>query len=401
MPIADEEYATVQEGAFVNTAGTILVVLTILFLALRSGRLILAVFVSLLVGLSITFAVGLALVGALNLISVAFAVLFIGLGVDFGIQFSVRYRAERHEVDDLHAALLNTAKYVGAPLTLAATATAAGFMSFLPTDYKGLSELGLLAGLGMIIAFITSVTVIPALLMLLKPPGEPEEMGYKALAPVDRFMERQRIPVIVGTGLVVAAGLPLLYWLQFDFNPINLRSPKVESVATFLDLRSDPAIGAASIYVLTPNREAAKADMEKLSKLPEVSSVKTIESFIPDDQQPKLAAIRQLGTILNPVLRPDPSKKPPTDADNVAALKAAVDSLRQSAGTQTGAGATAAKRLADDLAKLADGDEALRGRAHSGDDPAARDRARRIARLSAGAAGDARQPAGRDRERNG
>ncbi len=182
-----------------------------------------------------------ALVGALNLISVAFAVLFIGLGVDFGIQFSVRYRAERHEVDDLHAALLNTAKYVGAPLTLAATATAAGFMSFLPTDYKGLSELGLLAGLGMIVAFVTSVTVIPALLTMLKPPGEPAEMGYKALAPVDRFMERRRIPVIVGTGLVVAAGLPLLYWLQFDFNPINLRSPKVESVATFLDLRSDPA----------------------------------------------------------------------------------------------------------------------------------------------------------------
>jgi hopanoid biosynthesis associated RND transporter like protein HpnN len=364
VPIADEEYATVQEGAFINTAGTILVVLTILFLALRSGRLILAVFVSLLVGLSITFAVGLALVGALNLISVAFAVLFIGLGVDFGIQFSVRYRAERHEVDDLHAALLNTAKYVGAPLTLAATATAAGFMSFLPTDYKGLSELGLLAGLGMIVAFLTSVTVIPALLMMFKPPGEPAEMGYKALAPVDRFMERQRIPVIVGTGLVVAAGLPLLYWLQFDFNPINLRSPKVESVATFLDLRSDPAIGAASIYVLAPNLEAAKADIEKLSKLPEVSSVKTIESFIPDDQQPKLAAIRQLGTILNPVLRPDPSKKPPTDADNIAALKAAADSLRQSAGTQTSAGATAAKRLADDLAKLADGDEALRGRAH-------------------------------------
>src|SRR6187200_647447 len=173
VAIADEEYATLQEGAFVNTTLTIVVVLTILWLALRSFGIILAVFVSLLVGLSITAAIGLALVGALNLISVAFAVLFIGLGVDFGIQFSVRFRAERHEVDDLHAALLNTAKYVGAPLTLAATATAAGFMSFLPTDYKGLSELGLLAGLGMIVAFLTSVTVIPALLMMFKPPGEP------------------------------------------------------------------------------------------------------------------------------------------------------------------------------------------------------------------------------------
>jgi uncharacterized protein len=360
VPIADEEYATLNEGAFVNTAATIVVVLTILWLALRSPRLILAVFVSLLVGLSITAAIGLALVGALNLISVAFAVLFIGLGVDFGIQFSVRYRAERHEVDDLGQSLLNTARSVGAPLTLAAAATAAGFLSFLPTDYKGLSELGLLAGLGMIVAYLTSITLIPALLTLLHPPGEPSEMGFKALAPVDRFMERRRIPIIIGTGLVVAAGLPLLYWLQFDFNPINLRSPAAESVATFLELRSDPAIGANSIFVIAPDKAAADADVEKLSKLPEVSSVKTVESFIPEDQQPKLAAIHQLAAMLDPVLRPDPNRKPPTDADEVAALKSVADGLNQAAGTQTGKGAAAAKRLAVNLSKLADGD-GLRG----------------------------------------
>ena len=365
VAIADEEYATLEEGAYVNTAVTIVVVLTILWLALRSFGIILAVAISLLVGLFITAAIGLTIVGAVNLISIAFAVLFIGLGVDFGIQFSVRYRAERHDVDNLHEALINTASHVGAPLTLAAAATAAGFLSFLPTDYKGLSELGLLAGLGMIIAFLTSITLIPALLTVLRPPGEPKELGFKSLAPVDRFMERRRIPIIVGTGLVVAAGLPLLYWLQFDFNPLNLRSPQAQSVATFLELRSDPAIGASSIFVLAPNKEAAQADVEKLSKVPEVSSVKTIENFIPDDQQPKLAAIRQLATVLNPVLRPDPNKKPPTDADNVAALKSAVDALKQSAGNQTGRGAVAAKRLADDLAKLASGDEALRARAQA------------------------------------
>src|SRR6266516_3142886 len=365
VAIADEEYATLEEGAFTNTTVTIVVVLTILWLALRSFGIILAVAISLLVGLFITAAIGLTIVGAVNLISIAFAVLFIGLGVDFGIQFSVRYRAERHDVDNLHEALINTASHVGAPLTLAAAATAAGFLSFLPTDYKGLSELGLLAGLGMIIAFLTSITLIPALLTVLRPPGEPKELGFKSLAPVDRFMERRRIPIIVGTGLVVAAGLPLLYWLQFDFNPLNLRSPQAQSVATFLEMRSDPAIGASSIFVLAPNKEAAQADVEKLSKVPEVSSVKTIENFIPDDQQPKLAAIRQLATVLDPVLRPDPNKKPPTDADNVAALKSAVDALKQSAGSQTGRGAVAAKRLADDLAKLAIGDEALRARAQA------------------------------------
>ena len=113
------------------------------------------------------------MVGTLNLISVYFAVLFVGLGVDFGIQFSVRYRAERHEVDDLHDALLQAGRRAGAPLTLAALATAAGFLSFLPTDYKGVSELGLIAGVGMLIAFFTSITLLPALLSLLKPPSEP------------------------------------------------------------------------------------------------------------------------------------------------------------------------------------------------------------------------------------
>ena len=365
VPIADEEYATLNEGAFVNTAVTIVVVLTILLFALRSPRLILAVFISLVVGLSITAAVGLALVGPLNLISVAFAVLFIGLGVDFGIQFTVRYRAERHEVDDLRQSLLNTASHVGAPLTLAAGATAAGFLSFLPTEYKGLSELGLLAGLGMIFAFVTSVTIIPALLTLLHPPGEPAEMGYKALAPIDRFMERRRIPIIIGTALTVAAGLPLLYWLQFDFNPLNLRSPNVESVATFLELRSDPAVGASSIYVLAPDKAAAEADASRLSRLPEVASVRTMLSFIPDDQQPKLAAIHEAAAVLDPVLRPEPGSKPPTDADDVSALKAVADGLKQAAGTQVGKGAAAAKRLAGDLAQLAEGGKALRQRAHA------------------------------------
>ena len=81
---------------------TIAVVLFILWMALRWWRIIFAVFFSLAVGLSFTAALGLLMVGALNLISVYFAVLFVGLGVDFGIQFSVRYRAERHEVDGLY-----------------------------------------------------------------------------------------------------------------------------------------------------------------------------------------------------------------------------------------------------------------------------------------------------------
>ena len=211
-----------------------------------------------------TAALGFLVVGPLNLISIAFAVLFVGLGVDFGIQYSVRYRADRFDVDDLKLALVHAARNVGAPLTLAAAATAAGFLSFLPTDYRGVSELGQIAGMGMLVAYLTSITLLPALLKVLNPPGEPEPLGFAFLAPVDRFMEDHRIAIIVGIAIVSLGGLPLLYYLQFDFNPINLRNPKVESIATFLDLRKDPTTGANAINVLAPNLAAVTPIAERL-----------------------------------------------------------------------------------------------------------------------------------------
>jgi len=354
VPIADEEFATVQEGMLVNGIATVVIVLVILWLALKSGKIIVAVFINLVIGLAITAALGFLVVGPLNLISIAFAVLFVGLGVDFGIQFSVRYRAERFEIDDLRTALANAAAHAGAPLTLAAAATAAGFLSFLPTDYRGVSELGQIAGMGMMIAYLTSITVLPALLTVLNPSGEAEPLGFGFLAPVDDFMERQRIPILIGTAIVALGGLPLLYFLQFDFNPINLRSPKVESIATFLDLRRDPNTGASSINVLLPSLADVPPIADKLAKVPEVSRVTTLNFFVPPDQDRKLAAIAVAHDKIEPSFNAEAASKPPTDDENVTALNEAVESLNQAAAKhEAGPSGPAAKRLSAALAQLA------------------------------------------------
>jgi hopanoid biosynthesis associated RND transporter like protein HpnN len=354
VPIADEEFGTLREGAMLNGIVTIAVVLLILWLALKSYRIIVAVSINLAVGLAITAAVGLMMVGALNLISVAFAVLFVGLGVDFGLQFSVRYRTERHECEDMRGALRNAGLRAGAPLTLAAAATACGFLSFLPTDYRGLSELGLIAGLGMVIAFLTSITLLPALLQILNPPGEPEPLGYAALAPIDRFLEEHRVPVIVGTLLLAIVGSPLLMKLRFDFNPINLRSPKVESISTYLDLRRDPNVSSHTVEVLTPDVKNAEEVAKRLAALPQVGRTMTIDSFVPTDQAPKLVKVRAAATALRRALNPPTVKPAPSDAEVAAALRNGAQNLRQSAGSETGEGAKAARRLADDLVRLAD-----------------------------------------------
>ena len=360
VPIANEEFATVQDGAVRNGIGTVVVVLVILWMALHSPKIIGAVFVNLFIGLSITTAAGLMMVGSLNLLSIAFAVLFVGLGVDFGIQYSVRYRSERFKSNDLTAALVQAAQRSAVPLSLAAMATAAGFLSFLPTDYKGISELGEIAGVGMLVAFTTSITVLPAFLKLLNPPGEMEPVGYAFLAPVDRFLEDHRVVIIVGTILIAVAGLPLLYFLRFDFNPINLRSPKVESIATFLDLRKDPNTGANAINVMTNSDEDARKIQVRLERVPEVLRVMSLESFVPEDQPAKLKLIAQGAKVLNPALNPDSIDDPPSDAENVEALKGSAENLRRTAGDSKGPGAVASRRLADALSKLADSSQATR-----------------------------------------
>ncbi|MGJ5180674.1 MMPL family transporter [Bradyrhizobium oligotrophicum] len=365
VPIANEEYATVQEGAVVNGIGTVVVVLIILWLALHSAKIITAVFINLFIGLAITTAVGLMMVGSLNLLSVAFAVLFIGLGVDFGIQFSVRYRSERFKNDNLPEALAEAAQRSAVPLSLAAMATAAGFLCFLPTDYKGISELGAIAGAGMMIAFLSSITVLPALLKIFNPPGEKEPVGYAFLAPVDHFLEKHRVPIIIGTLGLVIAGLPLLYYMKFDFNPMNLRNPHAESIATYLDLRKDPNTGANAIDVLTRSETEAKAIEAKLEKLPEVARVMSLDSFVPEDQPAKLKLIAQGAKVLGPALNPDQIDAAPTDKENIDALNSTVDNLRRTAGDGNGPGAVASRRLADALAKLAGASEAVRNKAQA------------------------------------
>jgi uncharacterized protein len=365
IPIADDEFGSIRQNAGLNAALSLAAVAAILWMALHSLRIIFAVAVSLFVGLAVATAFGLVLVGALNLISVAFFVLFVGLGVDFGIQFSVRYRAERHDQPDLHAALRSAAMKAGRPLALAATATAVGFASFLPTAYRGLSELGQIAGAGMIIAFITSITLLPALLAVLKPRVEPHAIGFAVLAPVDRFLEQHRMPVVAGTIVVVLLASPLLFFLPFDFNPLHLRSTKVESVATYIELGSDPQTGANAIEIVAGDLAAANVLAQRVSALPQVAQVRTLSSLVPSDQDEKIGLIENAATAIDPSLNPAEMEPVPSDQENIKALSSTADRLLAIAGTNEGPAPDAARRLSRLLLQLARGDFGARKRAES------------------------------------
>ncbi|MBX9701610.1 MAG: MMPL family transporter, partial [Acetobacteraceae bacterium] len=313
--IRDEEFATVFGGAIVENILSLLSVAALLWLGLRSARLILPMLVVLVLGLVVTAAFGAVFVGPYNPLSIAFAVLFIGLAVDFAIQYSVCLREQRHRLrtEPLESALVTAAAIAGPGIGLAALALCACFLAFLPTQYRGLSELGIIAAAGMIIGVVVSLTTLPAILAFTRPQEERQPVGYAALAPFDALLRRRARAVTVGVVLLGLAAAAVLPWLRFDTNPLNLRNPTTEGVATFRDLMRDPDTTPNTINILAPDLPAAQSLAARLAALPEVAGARTLADLVPADQAPKLALVRDAAELFGPTLDP-PEVAPPPDA---------------------------------------------------------------------------------------
>jgi hopanoid biosynthesis associated RND transporter like protein HpnN len=369
VPLADEELATLADHAALNAGLTLLCVIALLWLAVRSLRIAFAILASLAVGLAITAAFGLMVFGAFNLISIAFAVLFVGLGIDFGIQFSVSCRAHRYTQDDLTAALTRAARQVGRPLALAAASTALGFYAFVPTEYRGVSELGAIAGTGMLIAFVLTITLLPALLRLLDMPAKRAPMGYASLARVDRLLvshRRNLLIAISGVGLVCALGA---LQVRFDFNPLHLRSADTESVSTLLDLMRNPETDPNTLNVLVPSIAEAQALASRIDALPEVAQTLTLASFIPEDQERKLALISDAALLLDATINTTSAAPPPEDRALADAMRKTAQQL-QSLPVTEGALARNVARLERGLSALAEAPAELRSNLDSAIAPA-------------------------------
>jgi hopanoid biosynthesis associated RND transporter like protein HpnN len=360
VPLNDEEFASLADRAVLMVSVMIGAVLLMLWLAVRSARVTAAIMGATLIGLVITAGLGLAIVGSFNLISVAFIPLFVGLGVDFGIQFAVKYRAESRVLPTRDEALIAAAREVGASIALAAAAIAAGFFAFLPTPYVGVSELGIIAGLGIVIAFLLTITLLPALLHVIKPKIESARGGFEALAPLDELMNKRRRLVLIINGAVALVCVALLPFLRFDANPLDLKNPHSESMTTLRDLMKDPDRSPNTIDVIAPSLDAANALARRLETRREVAHAVTLSSFTPGDQAPKLAVIADASLLLDSTVNPFDILPPPSDAEIVASLRKTAIDLRTAAPGDPGAPGQDARALAATLDKLASGPAARR-----------------------------------------
>ena len=328
VALADDEFATLTQGAGLIASLAACAIILMLWFAVRSPWLIASILVTMFSGLLVATAVGLALFHRFNVISVAFIPLFVGMGMDLGIQFSVRYRAERASGLNVRPALIETGHTMGRSLTLAAAAIGLGFLAFAPTPYYGVSQLGVIAGVGMFAALILNLTVLPALIALTRAPGASPQHPREWLAKVDHYVPAHR-KLIVGLGaaaaLLCAALLP---WLRFDFNPMHLRNPRAESVATLIDLMKDPDRSPNTVEVIRPSLAAADRLARAFRRSPLVYGARTLSSFIPDHQHKKMALIGDAANLLDLTLNPITVLPAPTDSQVVRGLIRAAEKLR-------------------------------------------------------------------------
>jgi hopanoid biosynthesis associated RND transporter like protein HpnN len=352
VPLADEEFASLAQDVHLVLGAMIVALLGILWLAVRSVRVVLAIVVTTLMGLVLTAACGLLVIGRFNLISIAFVPLFVGLGIDFSIQFSVRALAERLVQPTREAALVEAGSSIGLALALSAAAIGAGFFAFFPTNYIGVAELGAIAGFGMVVAFGLSIVLLPALLVLLRfPPPRMAEVGFTMFAPVDRFVNRHRRGVLAFSFVAAAAATALLPWVRFDFDPLNLKNSRVESMTTLQALAADPDWTPYAINVLATSPQEAQALSLRLAQLPDVSRVVTLQSFVPTQQKDKLELVDDAASVIERALENVSFRAAPSDEELQKRLASTAAALR-SAADQPEEASASMRRLADALDRL-------------------------------------------------
>lgn len=348
LPIATDEITAVTEGG--ERAGLISLALVslIAFFGLRSLRLVTAMIVTLVISLVWTSAFAALAIGHLNLLSAAFAVLFIGVAMDFSVQFGMRFQEAREGGGDHKAALGEATSGTGVAIALAALAAAVGYFSFVPTEYRGLGELGIISGVGMVVSLFATLTLLPAVLTLIPIAPRPRRAAEGVpTGSAGRFVERHARAIGVGAlalGLLSLAAIPQV---GFEVDPIKLDDPASPSVLAYDALMADSRASPYSVSILAPSQEAAAVLAKKVSAQPLVGDVTTLGSFIPEDQDKKLEIIDQMSLFLMPVFENNAAPAPPSLQENQAALAALVADLDQlAASPHAGELAPSARRLA-------------------------------------------------------
>ncbi len=296
-----EEQQVVQRQSLLIALAALLLFALAIYSGLRSVRLVGALVASLVAALVWTNAFAAAAIGELNQVSASFNVLIVGLGGEFGIHVCMRYAELAARGRSRADAIEGTGRSIGSSLISSAGTTAIGFLVFAPSDYRGVAQLGIISGAGVVLSLVASLTLLPAILSLTAPTGP------KLVPKAPPWLSRLRHlpvtwahPIRIAAAALGFASLVLLPRIHFDHNALHLRDPSTESVQAFEDLVSRSGTTPWTVDVIASDLASAESQAKRLAAIPGVERVVTLSDFVPRDQDAKREVLGDLALLLPP-----------------------------------------------------------------------------------------------------
>ena len=356
VPLAHDELETLQSGLSLAAFLSLSLLTVILGFGVRSLRVIASTLVTLLASITWTTAWAMLSVGEFNLISAAFAVLMIGLGVDFAIHIGLRYEEESRGSLPVGKALARAGGKAGPSVALCALTSAIGFLAFVPTPYPGLGSLGIIAGGGMFISLVATLTLFPALLALMRPPTSQHGDRVPLLAHLYPAIEHRAGAIVAGAVILGAVATLLSTQIRFDFSTLSMRDPESESVRTLRDLQEEEIVTDYSATVLAENRQDAERLAAELEALESVLEARPPSWYVAGDQENKLLMIEDAAFFLESILYPPPPLDPPSSRQRMEAIDALRNAILQlPPGHESDPAWQSARRLGAVLERIAAG----------------------------------------------
>ena len=294
----------------------------------------------LVVGLAYTLAFATLTVGHLNILTITFVPILIGLAIDFGVHLVTRYEEELRHGKTKEEALTKAMVYTGQGIFVGALTTSGAFLAMWLTNFKGIQEMGIICGGGLLVCFIPMITLLPVLLLR----GRQNVLDHN-IHDVER---RQRIeniwlerPVLV---TVIVAVLCVLAVTQarkvyFDYDLLHMQSaglPAVVFERKLIDSADKSVLYAAVIADSLPQ---AVEMQKKIEKLPTVATngVQSMATYLAEDQTGKLKLIGQIKAEVAPLKFNAPDSRP-VNIENLSStlyslygyLGAALDEIKNS-----------------------------------------------------------------------
>jgi hopanoid biosynthesis associated RND transporter like protein HpnN len=322
----DSEHATLL--AFALTLGLLLAAL------LRFGKPVLMLLV---LAMSLCWSIGIAtlVIGHLSLFSVMFISIVIGIGIDYGIYFLFRYEEELFLGRNLKEAIEITAARSGPGMLLGAVTAAGTFYVLWLTDFRGVRELGFIAGTALVLAWVAMITVLPAALVLVdrrrhavRPAGTiPRAIALERVhVPfVERLVSYPKTVLVMAAALTVVSAWGLRY-IEFDYNLLNLQAFGTESVVWEKRILATAGRSGFTALASADSLDELRQKSHAFRALKSVSEVDSVLLLIPENQTEKLKIIGDFAPLVAPVKIGRATKvDPPRLASSLETLKRRFD----------------------------------------------------------------------------